>query len=77
MTALLGILLALAWITAGTGVTIGSAAEAAGIRAEHHQPELRMTLSDCRTTGRSRSWVHHCRGTGTPAAAVSPPAPGT
>jgi len=63
---LLSALFALTGIALGVGVLVGGASAAVGIRTEHHQPELRMTISDCRTTGRSRSPVHHCRGTGDP-----------
>ncbi|WP_051733320.1 hypothetical protein [Kitasatospora phosalacinea] len=64
LSALLGALLALAGLALGAGVVVGSASAMAGIRAEHRQPELRMTVTDCHTTGRSRSLTNHCRGTG-------------
>ncbi|GLW71123.1 hypothetical protein Kpho02_34220 [Kitasatospora phosalacinea] len=75
LAALLGALLALAGLALGVGVLIGSGAAMAEVRAEHRLPELRMTVTDCRTTGESRSLSNHCRGTGDPGGTDVTPGP--
>ncbi|BAJ26232.1 MULTISPECIES: hypothetical protein [Kitasatospora] len=59
--------MALAGLALGVGVALGGVSALGDVRALHHQPELRMTVTDCHTTGRSRSLANHCRGTGDPA----------
>ncbi|WP_157852586.1 hypothetical protein [Kitasatospora sp. NRRL B-11411] len=66
VSAVLRALLPLAGIALGVGVAIGGAAAMGDVRALHHRPELRMTMTECHTTGQSRSAVNHCRGTGDP-----------
>ncbi|MFJ1753418.1 hypothetical protein [Kitasatospora sp. NPDC088134] len=61
--ALLSALFALAGVALGAALTVAGATASAEIRDRHHQPVLRMTVTDCRSTGEYRNLTRHCRGT--------------